>query len=47
LDTSMLMELSFASMRKLIRGNLKVKEVLLDYYRDRQRTTKEKDDKIG
>ena len=47
LDTSMLMELSFASMRKLIRGNLKVKEVLLDYYRDRQRTTKEKGDKIA
>ena len=47
LDTSMLMELSFTSMRKLIRGNLKVKEVLLDYYRDRQRTAKVKGDKIG
>lgn len=47
LDTSMLMELSFTSMRKLIRGNLKVKEVLLDYYRDRQRTAKEKGDKMG
>jgi len=47
LDISMLMELSFASMRKLIRGNLKVKEVLLDYYRDRQRTAKEKGDKMG
>ncbi|MGB5921767.1 MAG: cyclic nucleotide-binding domain-containing protein, partial [Syntrophobacteria bacterium] len=47
LDTSMLMELSFTSMRKLIRGNLKVKEVLLDYYRDRQRTVKEKGDKMG
>jgi hypothetical protein len=35
LDTSMLMELSFARMRKLIRENLKVKEVLLDYYRNR------------
>lgn len=47
LDTSMLMELSFTSMRKLIRGNLKVKEVLLNYYRDRQRTAKEKGDKMG
>jgi pSer/pThr/pTyr-binding forkhead associated (FHA) protein len=42
LDISMLMELSFTSMRKLIRANLKVKEVLLDYYRDRQRTAKER-----
>jgi hypothetical protein len=47
LDTSMLMELSFASMRKLIRGNLKVKKVLLDYYRDRQKTEKQKGDKMG
>jgi len=47
LDISMLMELSFTSMQKLIRGNLKVKEVLLDYYRDRQRTAKEKGDKMG
>lgn len=46
LDTGMLMELSFTGMRKLIRGNLKVKEVLLDYYRDRLRTAKEKGDKI-
>ncbi len=46
LDTSMLMELSFASMRKLVRGNLKVKEVLLDYYRDRQKTAKQKGDKL-
>ena len=47
LDTSMLMELSFASMRKLVRRNLKVKEVLLDYYRDRQKIAKQKGDKLG
>ena len=46
LDTSMLMELSFTSMRKLIRGNHKVREILLDYYRDRQKTAKQKGDKI-
>ena len=46
LDTSMLMELSFTSMRKLIRGNHKVREILLDYYRDRHKTAKQKGDKI-
>jgi CRP-like cAMP-binding protein len=46
LGTSMLMELSFTSMRKLIRGNHKVREILLDYYRDRQKTAKQKGDKI-
>ncbi|MDH3898771.1 MAG: cyclic nucleotide-binding domain-containing protein [Deltaproteobacteria bacterium] len=46
LDTSMLMELSFTSMRKLIRGNHKVRKILLDHYRDRQKTAKQKGDKI-
>jgi CRP-like cAMP-binding protein len=46
LDTSMLMELNFTSMRKLIRGNHKVREILLDYYRDRQKTAKQKGDKV-
>ena len=47
LDTTMLMELSFTSMRKLIRENLKVREVLLDYFRDLQITAKEKGDTRG
>ena len=46
LDTSMLMELSFTSMRKLIRGNHKVRKILLDYYRERHETAKQKGDKI-
>ena len=46
LDSSMLMELSFTSMRKLIRGNHKVREILLDYYRDRHETAQQKGDKI-
>ena len=46
LHSSMLMELSFSSMRKLIRGNHKVREILLDHYRDRHKTAKQKGDKI-
>jgi len=46
LDSSMLMEISFTSMRKLIRGNHKVREILLDHYRDRHKTAKQKGDKI-
>ena len=47
LDTTMLMELSFTSVRKLIRENLKVREVFLDYFRELQITAKERGDNRG
>jgi len=46
-ETTMLMELSYTSMRKLVQENSAAKKVLLDYYHDRLKSTREKLSKRG
>lgn len=41
-DKSMLLELSYTSMREVVKDNVKVKKVLLEYYRKRLRDIKER-----
>ena len=41
-DKSMLLELSYTSMRELVNENAKVKKVLIEYYRKRLRDIKER-----
>ena len=47
LDSTMVMELSYDSMRKLIRENPAVKDVLLEHYVDRLKKIKKKRSEIG
>ena len=46
-DTTLLMELNYTPMRKLIREHSAVKDVLLGYYVDRLKKIKEKHSEIG
>jgi len=46
-EPTMVMELSYTSMRKLVQENSAVKKVLLDYYHDHLRSNKEKRSKGG
>lgn len=47
IDSTMVMELSYTPMRKLVQDNPAVKEVLLEYYYDRLKKIKEKRSEIG
>lgn len=47
IDSTMVMELSYTPMRKLVQENPAVKEVLLEYYYDRLKKIKAKRSEIG
>ena len=47
IDSTMVMELSYTPMRKLVQDNPAVKEVLLEYYYDRLKKIKAKRSEIG